>query len=496
MAASEPTFGVGAFAPARVDGLVPWQVPGTQLLGAARSDWPRRLSRILMRLDLFVAAAISLTVFAVVVDEPGVGAAVIAVAFPIVWVLACMSTRAYETRFLADGAAEFRRVAEAGFRLLALCALAIFAFQSDKAAEAALIAFPVTVSATLLARYAARQIVYRQRVQGRWLHKVVVVGRERACAELIRQLRREPFGGFVVVGVCVDSAQSVDVEGIPVVGSSMSIVEALKRTSADTVAVGAWSNLSQQDMRRLAWQLEGTGVDLVVAPSLTDVAESRLHIRPISGLPLLHVKQPEFVGGRRIVKRVIDRVTALCLLVGISPLLLLFIAAIRLTSDGPAIFRQTRVGADGRTFTMYKFRSMYLDAEERLAEMQSENEKSDGLLFKIKADPRITPFGRLLRRFSIDELPQLFNVVRGDMSLVGPRPPLVREVREYGEDVWRRLLVPPGVTGLWQISGRSDLSWEESVRLDLHYVENWSLALDLAILWKTISAVLARRGAY
>ena len=283
---------------------------------------------------------------------------------------------------------------------------------------------------------------------------------------------------------------------MPVVGTSATVIEALKKTSADTVAVGAWSDFNQSDLRRLSWELEGSGVALVVAPSLTDIAGPRIHIRPVAGLPLLHVEQPEFSGGRRLLKGSTDRLSALVVLLIASPVLLGLAIGVRVTSRGGALFRQTRVGVDGRTFTMFKFRSMYADAEARLADLENQNQNADGLLFKMRDDPRVTPIGRWLRRFSLDEVPQLLNVVAGDMSLVGPRPPLPREVAQYGQDVRRRLLVRPGLTGLWQISGRSDLSWEESVRLDLHYVENWSLALDAMIIWKTVFAVLRRRGAY
>jgi lipopolysaccharide/colanic/teichoic acid biosynthesis glycosyltransferase len=170
--------------------------------------------------------------------------------------------------------------------------------------------------------------------------------------------------------------------------------------------------------------------------------------------------------------------------------------AICLSSPGPALFRQTRIGADGRPFQMVKFRSMVVDAEERLKELRQESDDGNGVLFKMRRDPRVTPVGSLLRRFSVDELPQLWNVVRGDMSLVGPRPPLPQEVARYSDDATRRLRVRPGMTGLWQVSGRSDLSWEESLRLDLRYVDNWSLTLDVTILWRTFRAVLGRSGAY
>jgi exopolysaccharide biosynthesis polyprenyl glycosylphosphotransferase len=467
-----------------------------QRVALTAADWQSRLSRTIKAIDLAVGTVTGAVVVGALQDGTGLEDAALVLGFPILWVLACMSTRSYEARFLGDGSEEFRRVADAGFRLLTLSALCTFVLQLDHAQQLAFIAIPLTVLATLLGRYGARQSLHRRRAQGQWLHRVLVVGRERACAELIRQLHREPFGGFAVVGVCVDAPRGTDVEGIPIVGSSMSVTQALERTGADTVAIGAWSDLTQHDLRRLSWELEGTGVDLLVAPSLPDASRPRIHIRPVAGLPLVHVEQPEFAGGRRLLKNSLDRLAALCGLALISPLLVVVGLAIRLTSPGPALFRQTRVGADGKTFTIVKFRSMFRDAEARLHDLQDANDNSDGLLFKMRDDPRVTTLGRLLRRFSIDELPQLINVVRGEMSLVGPRPPLESEVSQYSPDMRRRLLVPPGLTGLWQISGRSDLSWEDSVRLDLHYVENWSLALDLLILWRTFWVVAAKRGAY
>jgi exopolysaccharide biosynthesis polyprenyl glycosylphosphotransferase len=480
-------------------------VPGPQIIRAVDAslaprgtlEWQRALVRNLVVLDVVAAALAGLLALGV---RFGVGADpaywAVTLASPLVWVLSCASVRAYEQRFLGTGSEEFQRVFNAGVRLLALTAVVSLALRLEPARLYVLIALPTTVLLTLLLRYGARQRLHQARAAGRCLHKVVVVGRERSCAELIRQLRREPQAGFSVVGACIDRSRGPEVEGVPVVGTSTSIVDALRDTGADTVAVGAWSDLSQADLRRLSWQLEGSGVDLVVAPSLTDVAGPRIHIRPVSGLPLLHVEEPEFSGMRRLLKTSVDRGAALFMLLLAMPLLLALAIVVRLTSAGPAFFRQERVGTEGERFTMYKLRSMYIDAEQRLAELRERNENADGLLFKMRDDPRVTPVGKWLRRFSLDELPQLFNVVKGDMSLVGPRPPLQSEVKQYQNDVRRRLLVKPGLTGLWQISGRSDLSWDESVRLDLHYVENWSLALDAHILWRTAFVVLGRHGAY
>jgi exopolysaccharide biosynthesis polyprenyl glycosylphosphotransferase len=241
--------------------------------------------------------------------------------------------------------------------------------------------------------------------------------------------------------------------------------------------------------------MEGTGIDLVLAPALTDVAGPRIHTRPIAGLPLIHVESPEFSGGRKALKGLVDRMAAFFALLVLFPIFLVLATAIRVDSRGPVFFRQRRVGLGGKEFDVFKFRSMVVDADAMLATLVEKNE-TDGLLFKMRRDPRVTRVGGLLRKWSLDELPQLINVLKGDMSLVGPRPPLPSEVAWYDQDVARRLLVKPGMTGLWQVSGRSDLSWEDGLRLDLYYVENWSLAADVAILWKTVGAVVFRKGAY
>ena len=461
-------------------------------------DWQHRLVRGLVVSDAM--AAVVATLLALLIRFGGQDARLLyelmPLLYPLLWVALCASTRAYEERFLGTGSEEFRRVGDAGLRVLAAAALTSFTFRLELARIFVLIAIPLSVGLSLVLRAVLRHRLHRGRKAGECLHRVVVVGRERSCAELIRQLRREPNAGFLVVGACIDTTRGPLVEAVPVVGTSKTVVEALRLTAADTVAVGAWSDLTQDDLRRLSWELEGSGVDLVVAPSLVDVAGPRIHIRPVSGLPLLHVEEPEFSGMRRIVKGTFDRAVSLSVLLVLLPVLLVLGALVRLTTRGPALFRQERVGTDGTSFTMLKFRSMYVDAEARLEGLKAQNEAADGVLFKMRNDPRITPLGRFLRRFSLDELPQLINIARGDMSLVGPRPPLRGEVNQYEVDVFRRLLVKPGLTGLWQVSGRSDLSWEESVRLDLNYVENWSLALDLLILFRTASAVLGRRGAY
>ncbi|OLM31325.1 Undecaprenyl-phosphate galactosephosphotransferase [Pseudonocardia sp. Ae717_Ps2] len=254
------------------------------------------------------------------------------------------------------------------------------------------------------------------------------------------------------------------------------------------------SGLTGARLRRLAWDLEDAGADLIVDPGLMEIAGPRLHVRPVDGFPLLALSRPKLGGVRQVVKTSMDVLGALALLVLVAPVLLLIAVLIR-SDGGPVFFRQRRVGLGGTEFQMIKFRSMVPAAEDRLVELAA-SDTGAGPLFKMRSDPRVTRVGRVLRRYSLDELPQLFNVLSGSMSLVGPRPPLPAEVATYGPEAARKFLVKPGMTGLWQVSGRSDLSWEESVRLDLRYVENWSLTGDLVILWKTLHAVLGSHGAY
>jgi exopolysaccharide biosynthesis polyprenyl glycosylphosphotransferase len=358
---------------------------------------------------------------------------------------------------------------------------------------------PLATVLTLAFRHLARQVVYHYRSSGELCHRVLVVGNRQQVVELIRQVRREPRAGLVVVGACVTGTTetlTIGTDVIPVMGGLSDVVAAIQTLEIDTVAVAASPGVTAGTLRRLSWEIEGSGVDLVVAPQLTDIAGPRIHIRPVAGLPLLYVEEPQLTGARRILKGLFDRVMAALLVLAFSPLLIAITVVIRTMSHGPAFFTQTRVGRNGEEFTVFKFRTMRVDAEQILDSLKAHNQNADGLLFKMKSDPRVTAEGKWLRRYSLDELPQLFNVLRGEMSLVGPRPPLPTEAARYGEDVRRRLLVKPGITGLWQISGRSDLDWDETVRLDLYYVENWSIPFDFLILWRTLFAVLEGKGAY
>lgn len=283
---------------------------------------------------------------------------------------------------------------------------------------------------------------------------------------------------------------------VPILGDESHALDAITCCGADAVVVTQTEKLGFHAIRNLMWQLETTDVDLTVSPGVVDVAGARLTLRPIAGFPLLHVEKPRYEGTQRFQKRAFDFFFALAALCVSSPLLVACAIAIKLTSRGPVFYRSERIGLNGQPFTMLKLRTMTTGADTQVDRLLHLNEGAGGILFKMRDDPRITPVGRVLRRFSLDELPQFINVLKQEMSVVGPRPPLRREVENYDRHVNRRLLVKPGVTGIWQVSGRSELSWDESVRLDLSYIDNWSMAGDLMIITKTVKAVLAGHGAY
>jgi exopolysaccharide biosynthesis polyprenyl glycosylphosphotransferase len=415
---------------------------------------------------------------------------------PVLWIAALWLAGAYDVRFIGTGSDEYRRVLNAGVSLTAAVAIFSYAINLELSRAYVVIALPGITLIDLLARIAMRKRLHRRRARGKCLHNVVAVGHELAVADLVTELARDWYHGLTVVGACVVRPGECDeVVGVPVYGGLDDITAAVKAFAADTVAITACPEMDGVRLRSLAWELEKTGTDLCVSPALLDVAGPRTTIRPTAGLTLLHVDHPQLSGFRLVLKGLFDRCAAAAALIMLAPILATVATMVWLHDRGPALFTQMRVGKDGHSFRMYKFRTMVVDAEKRRAELLPTND-SDGVLFKLRKDPRVTAVGTHLRRLSLDELPQLFNVFLGHMSLVGPRPALPDEAEKYADHVRRRLVVKPGLTGLWQVSGRSDLSWDESVRLDLRYVENWSFALDLQILWKTISVLARGSGAY
>jgi exopolysaccharide biosynthesis polyprenyl glycosylphosphotransferase len=465
------------------------------------SNWSRQFARQLVLADALCAMVAIAVGWAVRVGFPSdsytAGYVAWSVALTLAWLICLQAVGAYEIRRLTSGAREYQRVLRGSANLAAMIAIGGYVAGVVLARIFVLIVFPTGALLMLLTRYFARRQVHLRRMHGQWTSAVLAVGTSESVRHLAEVTARNPHTGLVVVGACVEDREAGEelYRGVPVLGGVDQTAAIAERLNVDIVAV-AGSGLGPRRIRELGWALEGTGRNMVMAPGLTEVAGPRVHVSPVEGLPLMWVDQPQFTGLRRVVKRALDIVGAGLLLLLGAPFLLLIGLLVRITSRGPALYRSTRMGEHGREFCVYKFRSMYADADRRKAELLQLNESDGGVLFKIRDDPRITRVGRLLRKFSIDELPQLLNVLNGSMSLVGPRPPLPDEVDRYHQDVRRRLLVKPGMTGLWQVSGRSDLTWDESVRLDLYYVENWSLGLDLTIIARTIWVVLRSRGAY
>lgn len=468
----------------------------------AQENWQRRYATTVAAADLTIVTGVICATVAGVFGSvfnashdarlgSGIAAFVLVVA-------ALTALRAWDERILGAGSVEFKRLGRAVGSSAVALALVGLLFEVRSIRLWVFVVLPVIGALCFLSRWALRKFLHRARGKGRCMQPVLAVGSPESVSDLITRTRRDTHFGWDVVGACTSTGLGIDdspaIDGVPVLGDLDAINAVVGLGMHRVVAVAPTPGWGAPRLHRLAWQLEGTRTELAVDPGLMEIAGPRLHITPVDGLPMLRLTQPRFTGVRRMLKHTLDRVGAALLLLLAAPTLLAIAVAIKL-DGGPVFFRQERVGVNGTTFRMVKFRSMVVDAEARKAELTAANEGA-GPLFKMKDDPRITPVGRWLRRYSIDEVPQLFNVLTGRMSLVGPRPPLQSEVDAYADAARRRLLVRPGMTGLWQVSGRSDLTWEESVRLDLRYVENWSMALDATILWKTVGTVLGARGAY
>jgi exopolysaccharide biosynthesis polyprenyl glycosylphosphotransferase len=425
----------------------------------------------------------------------GVPYELVSAALVLMWIVVMALSGTYSMATIGAGSDEYERVVNGGIRAVAGVAVIAFAFDLPLARAFVAIMLPLALLFTLVGRRLARRWLHARRAMGECQRSVLAVGSRDVIEEIAEHLDRAAHAGYRVVAACCDDPRPVMVgaRSIPVVGTVSGVSAALDTAAPDVIAVAG--DATGPSARSLALLVEGTGIDLVVAPALAEIAGSRIVDRPVAGLPLLHVQVPVLSGVRRVTKEACDRIIGTVLLIATLPLTIVIAACIRATSAGPVLFRQQRVGRDGEMFSMLKFRTMVADAELRLVALENRNEH-DGVLFKMRDDPRRTRIGQRLRRWSLDELPQLWNVVRGDMSLVGPRPPLAAEVAQYDGHTRRRLMVKPGMTGLWQVSGRSELSWADSVRLDVYYVENWSLVLDVVILARTVAAVVRARGAY
>jgi exopolysaccharide biosynthesis polyprenyl glycosylphosphotransferase len=411
-------------------------------------------------------------------------------AFLAAWLATMWVAGAYDRHVLVSGAEEFRRTLNGAVWMLAAIAVVEFAARTAASRSVIGMALLVTTLLSLAARSGARCVVHARLRRGATLHRAVVVGTKEEAEGLTSHMQRNRHVGFAVTAVHTASSRERSMGDR--VAELLGIVE---QTGADTVAVAGTSGFDSSQLRRLAWGLEGTGLHLMMVPALTDLAGPRITMHPIDGLPMLHIEEPEFSGPKLVFKRCMDLAGGTILTVILSPVLLAIAAAVWVGSGRPVLYSQVRVGRNGEQFKMFKFRTMAPDADQ-VEEAPADPATTTPVRPKPQQDPRVTGVGRFLRHHSLDELPQLLNVFNGTMSLVGPRPHRPFEVAEYGDDVRRRLLIKPGVTGLWQVSGRAALPWNEAVRLDLHYVENWSIWVDTLLILKTARAVFLPRGAY
>jgi exopolysaccharide biosynthesis polyprenyl glycosylphosphotransferase len=480
--------------------------------GSLRARWQQRYGTWLAASDVIVVSGVvaaahilrfgNVTSGSLWAGSASVAYSVVSVLIVLAWalVLAIHHTRAQQV--VGAGPEEFRRVWTATLWVFGVIAVVSTLFKFEIARGYLAIAFPLGLMALSVNRHLARMYVSAQRRRGRFMTAVLAVGEPISATVLAQSLTRRPSDGYTVVGVCIPGVPQRENIVVPGLGPVRvfpydgDIRHAIAASQADTVALTSAAELGPEGIRDLSWQLEKLGVDLVVSPGIADVAGPRLTVRPVGDLPLIHVDKPRYEGAKQFQKRAFDVCFSMLALLAASPVMIAAAVAVKVTSRGPVFYRAERIGQDSVPFRMIKFRTMVVDADRRLAEVAELNDSAGGVLFKIRSDPRVTPVGRHLRRYSIDELPQFINVLLGEMSVVGPRPPLRSEVETYDHRVRRRLLVRPGITGLWQVSGRSDLAWEDSVRLDLSYVENWSMLSDLAIAAKTLGAICRGSGAY
>jgi exopolysaccharide biosynthesis polyprenyl glycosylphosphotransferase len=420
------------------------------------------------------------------------------VALPLIllWVATIALRGGYDRGVFGAGADEYKTVVNASLLTAALLGIGCYLTKFQLSRGFFVFAFVIGPLLLVAGRFLLRRSLHRARRHGSMAQRTMIVGSDDHVDAVASVLARETWLGYDVLGALVPTGASAETEaGIRILGDVDEAAALVRAYDADVVFVVGGAFDHPLAMRNLVWDLEADNVQVIMAPGVTDVSSERIRVRPVAGLPLLHLDRPRSQDALRWAKRTFDIVGSAAILALVSPLMLWTAWQIKRFDGGPVLFRQTRVGRDGDYFTCLKFRSMVVDAERGLHELHSEVGYEQGL-FKMQHDPRITKPGRWIRRYSIDELPQLINVLRGDMSLVGPRPPLPLEVDRYTLMQSRRLRVRPGMTGLWQVSGRSDLSWTESIRLDLYYVDNWSMIQDVVILARTVGAVLSSRGAY
>ena len=479
----------------------------------SRADkrWNRRYRNYLRFSDLLI---VSVSVFVAQVvrfgdwaEEPSldtysilgtdVSYTVVSIVLVLGWVLSLSLSDTRDPSVIGSGSTEYSRIIEATIQLFGALAILDLLLKLDISRGYLLISFPLGLLSLLFSRLCWRRWLAAIRSRGKGLDRALIVGAPEKAEHVARQIDSTLVAGLKIVGIATSSSWERSDSSGEVFLTDFSVphlVGLVEETHPDVVVLVGEDRMGPREIRQLGWELEERSTELVVSPPLTDIAGPRIHTRPVAGLSLISIEYARFAGIKYWVKRLADIIGSSLLIILLSPVLLLVSLLVK-SDGGPVLFRQERIGKNGKPFKMLKFRSMVVDAEAKLAALEAKSD-GNGVMFKMKDDPRVTKVGRFLRRYSIDELPQLFNVLGGTMSLVGPRPALPKELAAYDDWATRRLLVQPGITGLWQVSGRSNLSWEDSVRLDQYYVENWSITTDLLILLRTLKVVVASDGAY
>ena len=515
---TEASRAVRGIEAASVDPRTLWRLSEVKELKRPEESWRVTYARTLLVGDLLVlivAVFVAQVARFGLTELPAAVAAGVSLSYPmvgvamaVVWWLSLQAHRTRSSTLIGHGSEEYRRVVVATFRAFAFLAIISLALKMDASRLYLATTLPLGLFGLLIERKIARVSLHRMRERGEALTDVLVIGGPRSAAQLAEWFDKHPAAGFRVGGVWVPDATDGELlaahplmahpalRSVPVMSSRVQFRTAINNAGAGTVVVTDTEHLGHEMLGELVWTLEGTGIDLLLSPNVLGVVSSRLSLHDISSMPMLEVAEPQYAGASRLGKTLFDRIGAAMLILLFSPILIVTALAVKLTSPGPVFYKQTRVGLHGRDFGMIKFRSMRVGADAELEALLAAEGKTLAELPKLTRDPRVTAVGAFIRRFSIDELPQLFNVVKGDMSLVGPRPQRHFEVEQYDHVATRRLTVRPGMTGLWQVSGRSDLPYEEAIRLDVHYVANWSMMSDIIILWRTARAVLGSDGAY
>lgn len=420
----------------------------------------------------------------------------------VIWIAALGLQQSWDLSLAGTGSDEYRRVVTATAWVFGIIAVTDLLLQLGMVRGYLAIALPVGLAGLLAGRYFLRRNLASKRACGAFTSQIVVLGKPPSVVALCNTLNRCSSAGYRVVGACLpDFHGGVGFEldtptgTVPVMGDEHSVAEVIRLTNADALAVTSAEQLGHEHMRTLTWQLDSLGIDLIVMPGMVDIVGPRLKIRPIDNMPLFHVARPRHDGALRYHKRFFDLVFGTVALVMFCPVMVLAAIAIKFHDGGPVFFRQERIGCKGVPFRIFKFRTMNWDSETQLDAERAVSGQTDCIFYKSATDSRITPVGRWLRKTSIDEIPQLLNVLAGSMSIVGPRPLVPGEGSSVEYFIERRALVKPGMTGLWQVSGRSDASAEERIRLDHFYVDNWSYVQDMVIILRTVRAVLEGHGA-